>query len=228
MSSFIRIQQSSNGARMLPEPIRMSSKRTAQVAVKVAAPNHPPTLVLKPDDTLDPGSGPYVADHSQRIARAAGNSQRARLASVPPAARRRRPPSSVNPALRFRLARFLRMLWEPPVRNTRPIAGRLLNAIKEQKAALAFSDGNGKATFPGLPSGSYFINLHFATTTKAIAGALKWISNQGRTPSPWTRATASRRTDHPLIGRSNTHIDGNVYRTPVAKSGLSRPSIFSC
>ncbi len=61
----------------------------AQVAVKVAAPNHPPTLVLKPNNTLDPGSGPYVADHSQRIARAAGNSQRARLASVPPAARRR-------------------------------------------------------------------------------------------------------------------------------------------
>jgi hypothetical protein len=34
----------------------------AQVAVKVAAPSHPLTLVLKPNKTLDPGSGPYVVE----------------------------------------------------------------------------------------------------------------------------------------------------------------------
>jgi hypothetical protein len=35
----------------------------------------------------------------------------------------------------------------------------MFNAIKEQKAALAFSDGNGKATFPGLPPGSYYLMI---------------------------------------------------------------------
>jgi len=33
-----------------------------QVAVKVAAPNHPLTLVLKPNNTLDPGSGMYLVE----------------------------------------------------------------------------------------------------------------------------------------------------------------------
>jgi hypothetical protein len=40
-----------------------------------------------------------------------------------------------------------------------PDCQTMLNAIKEQKAALAFSDGNGKATFPGLPPGSYYLMI---------------------------------------------------------------------
>jgi hypothetical protein len=33
-----------------------------QLAVKAAAPNHPLTLVLKQNNTLDPGSGTYVVE----------------------------------------------------------------------------------------------------------------------------------------------------------------------
>jgi len=51
-----------------------------------------------------------------------------------------------------------------------PDCQTMLNAIKEQKAALAFSDGNDKATFPGLPPGWYYLMI----STRYNNQGLRW------------------------------------------------------
>jgi hypothetical protein len=182
----------------------------AQVAVKVAAPNHPLSLVLKPNNTLDSGSGPYVvegrritgknsnddftfapvnatcnlavlspgqvpsgavATSSSSLPALSGNAVLTILSGLPA------PQGTPNALalhpyvlLREDVVNIIRKSGAtiPPGMSPENALGAactkhtpdcqtMLNAIKEQKAALALSDGNGKATFPGLPPGSYYL-----------------------------------------------------------------------
>jgi hypothetical protein len=184
----------------------------AQVAVKVAAPNHPLTLVLKPHNTLDPGSGPYVvegrrvtgknsnddftfaplnatcnlavlspgqvpsgavATSSSSLPALSGNAVLTILSGLPaPQGTPNALASHPYVLLREDVATIIRKSGAtiPPGMSPENALGAactkhtpdcqtMLNAIKEQKAALAFSDGNGKATFPGLPPGSYYLMI---------------------------------------------------------------------
>jgi len=183
-----------------------------QVAVKVAAPNHPLTLVLKPNNTLDPGSGPYVvegrritgkdnnddftfaplyatcnlavvspgpvpsgavATSSSSLPALSGNAVLTILSGLPaPQGIPNALASHPYVLLREEVATIVRKsgatippgmspenaLGDACTKHT-PDCQTMLNAIKQQKAAIAFSDGNGKATFPGLPPGSYYLMI---------------------------------------------------------------------
>jgi hypothetical protein len=184
----------------------------AQVAVKVAAPNHPLTLVLKPSNTLDPGSGPYVVQgrritgensnddftfaplnatcnlavlspgqvpsgavetSSSSLPALSGNAVLTILSGLPaPEGTPNALASHPYVLLREDVATIIRKSGAtiPPGMSAENALGAactkhtpdcqtMLNAIKEQKAALAFADGNGKATFPGLPPGSYYLMI---------------------------------------------------------------------
>ncbi len=195
----------------------------AQVAVKVAAPNHPLTLVLKSNNTLDPGSGPYVvegrritgknsnddftfaplnatcnlavlfpglvpsgavATSSSSLPALSGNAVLTILSGLPaPQGTPNALASHPYVLLREDVATIIRKSGAtiPPDMSPENALGAactkhtpdcqtMLNAIKEQKAALAFSDGNGKATFPGLPPGSYYLMI----STRYNNQGLRW------------------------------------------------------
>jgi hypothetical protein len=192
-----------------------------QAAVKVAAPNHPLTLALKPNNTLDPGSGVYlvegrkitgknsnddftfaplnatcnlavlspgevpsVAVATGTSAVPAGDAVLTILSGLPA------PPGIPNALashpyilLREEVATIVRKsgVAIPPgmspekvmgtaCANRTPDCQTIQNALKAEKAAITFSDGTGKGTFPGVPAGSYYLMI----ATRYNNQGLRW------------------------------------------------------
>ena len=192
-----------------------------QVAVKVAAPNHPLTLVLKPNNTLDPGSGMYLVEGRRITGKnsnddftfaplnstcnlavlspgevpsvavatgtspvPAGDAVLTILSGLPA------PPGTPNALasypyvlLREDVATIIRKsgVAIPPGMSPEKIMGTacanrtpdcqtIQNALKAEKAAITFSDGTGKGTFPGVPAGSYYLMI----ATRYNNQGLRW------------------------------------------------------
>jgi hypothetical protein len=196
-------------ARAYPYVVQTDGK---EAAVKIAAATHPLTLVFKTNNTLDPGSGPYVvegrritgkdskddftfapmnatcnlavlspgqvpsvavATSSSSLPALSGDAVLTIVSGLPA-------PQGIPNALASHPYVLLREDVATVIRKSgatilpgmspenalgaacakgTPDCQTMLKAIREQKAALAFSDGNGKATFPGLPPGSYYLMI---------------------------------------------------------------------